>query len=68
MVFKATSPDRINRAVIAGDTRTGQGLSPGTLTHPEAKESEENSVKESERKQPDKLEEIQANVGVLEAK
>lgn len=37
-------------------------------SHLEVKELEENSAKKAERKQPDMLEEIQANVGILEAK
>lgn len=60
MIFKATGSDKINRAVIEEETRTGQGLSPGTLKHLETKEYEENSAKEAEQKQPDMLEEIQA--------
>lgn len=69
MVLKATSSDQINRAVTDGGTRICPGLSLGTLTHLEVKESEENSAKKAERKQPDMLEaNIQANVGVLEAK
>jgi len=44
MVFKATSPDEINRAVIEGES-TGQRLSPRTLKHLEVKEPEDNSAK-----------------------
>lgn len=67
MVFNTTSPDEINGAVTEEETRTGQGLSPGTHKHLGVKEFEENSAKEAEQKQPDMLEEIQANVGIWKA-
>lgn len=67
MVFKATSPDEINRTVTEGES-AGQRLSPRMLKYLEVKEFEENSAKEAEQKQPDMLEKIPANVGILEAR
>lgn len=42
MGFKATSPDKINRAVTKRETRTCQRPNPETFRHLEVKEFEKN--------------------------